>query len=316
MNFSNHSNTTSENLLSIIPNPNLNLVQVVFFTLISFLLVIAALSSNTFLIVSLAKKSPVPLGDHLMINLCLVDFVKSCLYFIVYTTSTPVNSWFLGSIMCKVLPNLLEGCKAFSIWILTILASSRYEAISNPLQLTKHEKLKVYLVLFITACCSIGADVWDGIKRSNQYYIEGTTRCVDDMSLRDPERFNIAVAYFTNIVIVHFLQIYYFIRIACILWKNSKHLGDNKLEASQRLKRNKKAVKTILTMVVVYDVVVVPTAILKTLALYNTDLSAFRELSEILLLIYCSFNSTFYIWRDERLKKTVMQFLARLFCRG
>ena len=94
MNFSNHSNTTSENLLSIIPNPNLNLVQVVFFTLISFLLVIAALSSNTYLIVSLAKKSSVPLGDHLMINLCLVDFVKSCLYFIVYTTSTPVNSWF------------------------------------------------------------------------------------------------------------------------------------------------------------------------------------------------------------------------------
>jgi hypothetical protein len=93
------------------------------------------------------------------------------------------------------------------------------------------------------------------------------------------ERLNIAVAYFTYIMIAHFLQIYYFIRIACILWKNSKQ-------------------------------------ILKTFALYNTDLSAFRELSEILLLIYCSFNSTFYIWRDERLKKTVMQFLARLFCRG
>jgi hypothetical protein len=53
--------------------------------------------------------------------------------------------------MCKVLPNLLEGCKTFSLWILTILARSRYQAISNPLQLTKHEKLKIYLVLFITA---------------------------------------------------------------------------------------------------------------------------------------------------------------------
>jgi hypothetical protein len=165
--------------------------------------------------------------------------------------------------------------------------------------------LKIYLVLFITAWCSIGAEVWDGINRSNQYYIEGTTRCVDDLSLKDPERLNIAVAYFTYIMIAHFLQIYYFIRIACILWKNSKHLGDNKLESSQRLKRNKKAVKTILTMVI---------AILKTFALHNTDLSAFRELTEILLLIYCSFNSTFYIWGEMRdSRKLLCNFLQNYF---
>jgi hypothetical protein len=106
-------------------------------------------------------------------------------------------------------------------------------------------------------------------------------------------------------MIAHFLQIYYFIRIACILWKNSKHLGDNKLESSQRLKRNKKAVKTILTMVI---------AILKTFALHNTDLSAFRELTEILLLIYCSFNSTFYIWGEMRdSRKLLCNFLQNYF---
>ena len=314
MNLSNHS--TVQNLLSVIPNPNLNLVQVVFFTLLSIFLEIAALLSNIFLIINLEKKSPVPLSNHLMINLCAADLVKSCLYFIIYTTATPADSWLLGSIMCKVLPELLEGYERFSIVILTILARNRYHAISKPLKLAKKKKSKTYVVLFIFYVLIVGGTVHDGFERNREYFIEGATRCVDNLSLISNERYIIVIVYFTFTLIAHILQIYYFIRIACILWKNSKHLGDNKLESSQRLKRNKKAVKTILTMVVVYDVVVVPTAILKTLALYNTDLSAFRELSEILLLIYCSFNSTFYIWRDERLKKTVMQFLARLFCRG
>jgi hypothetical protein len=38
MNLSNHSNSTVQNMLSVIPNPNLNLVQVVFFTLLSIFL--------------------------------------------------------------------------------------------------------------------------------------------------------------------------------------------------------------------------------------------------------------------------------------
>ena len=314
MNLSNHS--TVQNLLSVIPNPNLNLVQVVFFTLFSIFLEIAVFLSNIFLIINLVKKSPVPLSNHLMINLCAADLVKSCLYFIIYTTATPADSWLLGSIMCKVLPELLEGYERFSIVILTILARNRYHDISKPLKLAKKKKSKTYVVLFIFYVLIVGGTVHDGFERNREYSIEGATRCVDNLSLISNERYIIVIVYFIFTMIAHILQIYYFIRIACTLWKNSKHLGDNKLESSQRLKRNKKAVKTILTMVVVYDVVVAPTAILKTLALYNTDLSAFRELSNILLLIYCSFNSTFYIWRDERLKKTVMQFLARLFCRG
>ncbi len=314
--FSNHSNTTSENLLSVIPNPNLNVVQVVGFTVLSSLLEVIALSSNIFLIVSLVKKSPVPPSNHIMIHLCVADLVKSFLFFIVYTTSTPVNSWFMGSIMCKVLPNLLEGYNTFSIAILTILARNRYYAITKPLKVTKQKKCKIYVELLVSACWSIGVEVGDGVKRCQQYYTKEATRCVDNLSLKNAERISIAASYFSFIVIVHILQIYYFIRIACTLWKNSKHLGDNKLESSQRLKRNKKAVKTVFIMVVVYDLVVVPTALLKSFALYYTDLSGFRELSNILLLMYCSFNSTFYIWRDERLKKTVTQFFAKIFCRG
>jgi hypothetical protein len=78
-------------------------------------------------------------------------FCKILLIFYRLYNIDPSEFLVLGSIMCKVLPNLLEGCKTFSLWILTILARSRYQAISNPLQLTKHEKLKIYLVLFITA---------------------------------------------------------------------------------------------------------------------------------------------------------------------
>ena len=94
-------------------------------------------------------------------------------------------------------------------------------------------ELKIYVELLVFSCWSIGAEVGDGVKRRHQYYTEGARRCVDDLSLKNAERFNIAVSYFVYIVIVHILQIYYFIRIACTLWKNSKHLSDNKLESFQ-----------------------------------------------------------------------------------
>jgi hypothetical protein len=153
MNLSNHSNSTVQNLLSVIPN--LNLVQVVFFTLLSILLEIAALLSNIFLIINLVKKSPVPLSNHLMINLCAADLVKSCLYFIIYTTATTADSWLLGSIMCKVLPKLLEGYQGFSI-IISFNNSckeslSRYN--SKPLKLAKKEKNRRYMRYYLSSMC-------------------------------------------------------------------------------------------------------------------------------------------------------------------
>ena len=126
-------------------------------------------------------------------------------------------------------------------------------------------------------------------------------------------RIYIAVSYFFYLSIANIQQMYYFTRIACILWKNSKHLEDYKLESSQRLKRNKKAVKTIFFMVIVCDFLVMPSAILKSVAVYHNGLSAFRGLSNILLLMHCSFNSVFYIWRDQKLKKTATHFLQDYF---
>ena len=191
MNLSNHS--TVQNLLSVIPNPNLNLVQVVFFTLLSIFLEIAVFLSNIFLIINLVKKSPVPLSNHLMINLCAADLVKSCLYFIIYTTATPADSWLLGSIMCKVLPELLEGYERFSIVILTILARNRYHAISKPLKLAKKKKSKTYVVLFIFYVLIVGGTVHDGFERNREYFIEGATRCVDNLSLISNERYIISL---------------------------------------------------------------------------------------------------------------------------
>jgi hypothetical protein len=262
----------------------------------------------------MAKKSPVPPSNHLMINLCVANLLESLLCFVVYTIPTAVNSWFLGSMMCKVLPHLLEGCRVFSFAILTVLARYRYHAISKPLKQVKHRKVYIYLELFVFACWAFGTEIGNGVKRSEQFYAQGRTRCFDHLHLKNTKPILIVVSYFLYVLIVGLEQMYYFTKTARILWKNSKQRGDNKLGSSQRVKRNKKAVKTIFIMVLVYDLLVLPTAIFKSIALYDSDLTAFREYSNILLLIYCSFNSTFYIWRDERLKKTVMRFFARLFC--
>ena len=319
MNFTNHSNTTgtSEKYLIIIPNPDLDIVQGAFFTTLSLLLVITALASNTFLIASLAKKSPVPYCNHLIIILCATDMGKSCLHFMVYTVSTPMDSWFLGSIMCKVLPSLLDGCELYSLTILNMTARSRYKAVCKPLDQVKQKKWWIYVELLLNTTACFGYELWTKFERSNQYYIEGETRCVDDLLLQKKTKLIsiVNITYFSYVTLGFYQQTYYFIRIACTLRKNSKHLADNRLESSQRLKRNKKAVKTIFIMVAVYDVVVLPSAALKIIALYFTAFTAFRELSQILVLLYCSFNSVFYIWRDERLKTSATRFLAKLFCR-
>ena len=313
MNFTNNSNTTgtSEKYLIIIPNPNLDIVQGAFFTALSLLLVLAALASNTFLIASLAKKSPVPYCNHLIIILCAADMGKSCLHFMVYTVSTPMDSWFLGSIMCKVLPSLLDGCELYSLIILNMVSRNRCSAVCKPLQQVNLKKWRIYVELLLHATGCFGYELWTKFERSNQYYIEERTRCVDTLG-KNPI---IAYAYLTYITTVLVEQTYYFIRIARTLRKNLKHLAENKLESSQRLKRNKKAVKTIFIMVAVYDVVVLPSAALKTVALYFTNFTAFRELSQILVLLYCSFNSVFYIWRDDRLKTTATQVFAKLLRR-
>jgi hypothetical protein len=109
----------------------------------------------------------------------------------------------MGSIMCKVLPNLLEGYNTFSIAILTILARNRYYAITKPLKVTKQKKCKIYVELLVSACWSIGVEVGDGVKRCQQYYTKEATRCVDNLSLKNAERFNIAVSYFVYIVKVY-----------------------------------------------------------------------------------------------------------------
>ena len=315
MGFTNYSNSTSDEHILVIPNPNLDVIQNVIFTLLSILLVVLGLSSNVFLIVSLAKKSSVPICNHLIINLCLADSVKSCLHFIIYVTSAPMNSWFLGWLTCKVLPNILEGYQTYSIFILAILARYYYYAISKPLELVKKKKWKIYVELSIFYVYSIWAATYNGYGRNYLCYIQDATRCCKDLSLIDKNPDNITVTYFFFITLTHIQQVYYFSRIAYTLWKNAKRLGDDILESSQRLKRNKKAAKTIFVMVMAYDFVVLPIAILKSIALYYTHLSSLRELASLFLLIYCSFNPLFYIWRDETLRKTVMQYFAKLFCR-
>ena len=236
---SNYTNT-SEKLLSLIPNPNLNIVQVIVFTVSSFLLEFIALSSNIFLIVNMTKKSPVPPRNHLMINLCVANLLECLLCFLVYTTSSTVGSWFLGPIMCKVLPNFLEGCRTFSFAILTILARYRCYAISQPLKVIKHKKQFMYLELLVFAAWSFGTEIGNGVGQSGQDYVKEATRCVDSLHLRNPNRIYIAVSYFSYLSFANIQQMYYFTRIAYILWKNSKHLGDNKLESSQRLKAIRK----------------------------------------------------------------------------
>ena len=313
MNLSNISNN-SEKLLTFIPNPDLSFVVIIVFTVSSLLLVLIAVSSTLFLIKSLVKKRSVPLSHHLMVNLCATDLVKALLFLIIYTT-IPVGSWFQGSIMCKILPMCLRGFQNFSLGILTILARYHYYAISKPMELAKQKKWKMYMELSIYFSACVGNEVENGLKQYEEY-IDGATRCVQVLYKRGEGRLDIAIAYFTFITAVHVLQIYYFIRVAHTLRKNSKNLGENKLGSCQRLRRNKKAVKTILTMVLVYDIVVLPSAVLRTLALYIPNFSAFRELSELLVLVYCCFNSTFYIWRDETLKKTVTLFFARTFGRA
>ena len=311
----NFSNTSEEKLLSIIPNPNLIIVETVVYTIASLLLEAVAVLSNAFLIASLVKKSPVTLTNHLLIELCLAELVKSCLYFVIYTISMPANSWMLGSTMCKILPQLLHGHHAYSIIILTVLSRNRYLAIVEPMKISEKKKSKTYAMVFLLYAVIISGSVSDGFKRNRLDYNNGAYRCVENLFLISPVRYGIILTNFAVPVISYILQIYYFLRIAYALWKNSKQLGENKLESSQRLKRNKKAVKTVFIMVLVYDVVVAPTTVMKSLALYYNNLTAFREYSNILLLIYCSFNSTFYIWRDKRLRENVKRFLARLFCK-
>ena len=315
MNFTNHSNKTGagENLLIIIPNPNLGIVQASFFTTLSLLLVVAALASNIFLVASLAKKSPVPYFNLLIIILSAADIMKSCLHFSIYTVSTPLGSWFLGSMMCKFLPSFLQGSEIYSVMILTMISRNRCRAICNPLQQANLKKRWLYLELCFHATFCFGYEFWTKFQRCNQYHIGGETRCVD--TIENKGKSSIIAMYFTYIGTALFHKTFHFIRVAYTLRKNSKHLAENKLESSQRLKRNKKAIKTIFIMVVVYDVVLVPTAVLQTLALYFTALTEFRELSQILVLLYCSFNSVFYIWRDEKLKATAKQFFAKLFRR-
>ena len=315
MGFTNYSNSTSDEHILVIPNPNLDVIQNVIFTLLSILLVVLALSSNVFLIVSLAKKSSVPICNHLIINLCVADSVKSCLHFIIYVTSAPVDSWFLGSLMCKVLPNILDGYEGYSIFILAILARYFYYAISKPLGLVKKKKWKIYVELFILYVIIVGRAVPDEYERNDLCYIQDSKRCCDNLSSTNEDLSIITLVYFFFIAITHIQQVYYFGRIAHTLWKNAKRLGDDRLQSSHRLKRNKKAARTIFVMVIVYEIVVFPIAILKTVALHNTHLSSLRELASLFLLIYCSFNPVFYIWRDETLRKTVMRVFAKLFCR-
>jgi hypothetical protein len=110
----------------------------------------------------------------------------------------------------------------------------------------KRKKSKIHAVLFIFY---VLGTVHDGLERNREYFIEGATRCVDNLS-----RYIIVSLFHLYHDSTHPTNILFHSYIACRLWKNSKHLGDNKLESSQRLKRNKKAAKTILTMVIVYDV--------------------------------------------------------------
>ena len=311
----NHGNTTSEKAI-LIPNPDMDADDIALFTSSSLLLIVLALSSNIFLIVSLAKKSSVPICNHLIINLCLADGVKSCLHFIIYVISAPVDSWFLGSLMCKFLPGMMNGYQRYSVYILAVLARYHYYAICKPFELVKKKKWKIYVELSVFYVLVVGGSMYNGYEQNHLFYIEDATRC-DGMSSinKNADIYTIALAYFFFITITKLKQVYFFSRIAYALWKNARRLGEDRVEASQRLKRNKKAVRTVFVMAIVYDVVVLPTAILKTLALHSIRLSSLRELANVLLLIYCSFNPVFYIWRDEQLKKTVMKFFAKLFCR-
>lgn len=220
--------TTREHLLSVIPNPKLNIVGIVFFTMFSLLLEVTAASSNICLVFSLEKKSPVRLSHHLMISVCLADLVKSCLYFVIYTMASAFDSWFLGSIMCKILPRIQEGNQVYAIVILTILSRNRYLAISKPLKPAGNgRKIKIYVILFLFYALFLGSNLNDKRKRNDNYFIEDATRSVQNLRLTHDNRSVIAIGYFSAITIVHIIQIYYGVRTARILWRKSKQLGDN-----------------------------------------------------------------------------------------
>ena len=315
MNLTNNRNSSFRTVLFPNPNPNMSPAEKISFSILSLLLIIVALSSNLFIIMSLLKKPSVNVSHHLMINFCFADVAKCLLFFATYTVSVFSGFWYLGNWLCKVLPGLLNGYHHYSIAMLALLAKRRHDVIVRPLQ-HNQKKAKIYIALACYWLCLVLTQAAWTYFYLDVSEFKGKPRCAlfpaKDKVLQN--HFFVAIGGFAIwFVCPHAHFLYHYIKIKRALRKNSESFGENNAGSFQIILRNKKATNTVLMSVLVFDVSIFPAYVLVSLAAFSEErFSSLREWSELLLLCHCCANPVLFIWRNEELKNALKCFVHKI----
>ena len=314
MNLTNNSNPSFRTVLFPNPNPNMSPAEKISFSILSLLLIIVALSSNLFVIVSLLKQRSINVSHHLIINFCVANVTQCLLFFTTYTISVFSGFWHLGTWLCKVLPGLLNGYHHYAIAMLALLAKSRHNVIVRPLQ-NNQKKATIYIALACYWLCLVVTQAAITFFFLDVSEFKGKPRCAhfsaEDKDFQD--HFFAAIGGFAIWGVcphAHFL--YHYIKIKRALRYNSENFGENNAGSFQIILRNKKATNTVLMSVLLFDVLIFPAYVLVSLAIFSQErFSSLVEWSELLLLCHCCANPVLFIWRNEQLKNTLKCFARK-----
>ncbi|XP_045159970.1 orexin receptor type 2-like [Mercenaria mercenaria] len=222
-----------------------------------------------------------------IVNLAVADFLVLLICMPPSVLTDTTESWYLGDIMCKVVPFLQTVSVAVSVLTLGAIAVERYFAICHPLRrrLNSLTVTIVIVVIWITAICvSLPELIYQTLNRWYPEYVTDYLQyCQQSLSKEKQKYYQIFLMiglYDVPMCLIFFA----YSTIALRLWKDtfSTEHTNGRLNAGRRpqfsasrpesqLNARRKAAKMLMTIVVLFGTCYLPIHIFQILR-YNGDL--------------------------------------------
>ncbi|XP_066936073.1 urotensin-2 receptor-like [Clytia hemisphaerica] len=218
-----------------------------FGTIGNFLIIIYFIKINR---KKLAKMSAY---HFLIINLAIADFL-TCLGMVFVTFYLGVPEWKLGKFGCSFMLGFSgSACPYASCWILVLLSYARYRSIVKPL-IPRITKIKCSIIcLIIWTLCLVGS--LDSFLKRDITVKHGHKKCTSEVGLTRRILFSSIRFTLDSAIPVMFL-LYFYIRIKTTMSREDR---SNSLAANDSTRqRNQNALKTIMSLVIIYVICVCP----------------------------------------------------------